>query len=437
MIRFRSLVLLSLALAACGRKDGPSAPVKDPNVVGKTGGTVATTGGAATLTIPAGALTSDVKITVATKPDPRGDTRSVGGTAYEFGPEGTKFATPVTLTLKYDKTKLPPGRAAREMRVAQLTDSGWVPLETGLQIDSVSGAVKLAVTQLGGAPEHGAALRASGNLALSGSTPVAFHSWSWRPSYTPYFPPINPCAPILLSPQQSFTGAIDDADCVVANNNGRRSDYFTVSVSEQTILSLNISGAVTGPFGIQGRGLSALSSASVGATLVTLVPPGSYSVFLSGIDSLARGAYTVTTSTAAVGSRSGCENLPVVAGQSFTGTVTTTDCTATVPQNSPLVAFRGLPFQYDLYRVRLYGGKSYTISLTHNTPNSNGCLVLWQNNQIVASVLDQGSGTNPKSVTVTPSADLYYSIEVESCSTNGTVWNAVLPMNYTVNITGH
>jgi hypothetical protein len=272
---------------------------------------------------------------------------------------------------------------------------------------------------------------------VAGSSPSAFHSWSWRPSYTPYFPPINPCAPILLSPQQSFTGSIDTGDCVIANNNGRLSDYFTVSVSEQTILSINITGALTGPFGIQGRGLSALSSASVGATLPTLVPPGTYSIFLSGIDSLARGAYTITTSTAPVGSRTGCENLPVVAGQSIAGTITAGDCTAIVPQSSPNPSHRGQTFVLDLYRVRLYGGKSYTISLTHSSPNSNGCLVLWQNNQIVASVLDQGPATNPKSITITPPSDLYYSIEVESCSLTGSAWTPAATMNYTLSISGH
>lgn len=430
----------SVLAAACGGSDGGTSPtptpVKDPNVIGATGGTITASGGGAALVVPAGALAADVKITVTPKSDPVGDSRVMAGTGYEFGPEGTQFVQPVTLSLKYDKTKLPAGADQRELRVAQLTSEGvWVPITDTFIIDSTSGQVKISVRKLGGAGEARLMAATEESATPYAGSPKAWHSW-W-PSWTVYYPPYNPCTPISISTATSYPAQLSSGDCVQAGNNGRRTDFYNVTTSNQTVLSVTVNNGIAGPFGLQGAGLAAYSSATAGNTLSTLVPAGTWTVFVTGADSTTRGDYTISTSTAALSTRSGCENLAVIAGQSISGTVQATDCSAQVPATSPYPAHLGKTFYFDLYRARLFAGKTYTISLTHQGgTTANGCLVAWLNGQIVASVLTQGPSVNPKTLTITPTADSYYSFEVESCSTTGDQWTPAANMGYTLSISG-
>lgn len=430
---YRSLfVALAAACGGGGSEPTTTAPIKDPNVVGASGGTVAASNGAASLSIPPGALASEVKITVVAAADPMNDSRTGAGTPHEFGPDGTKFSQPVTLAMRYDKTKIPAGGAQSELRVAQLTEAGWIPVESGFVIDSTKGTVRISVSELGTAAT--ARLMSATEEAVAGGSRKNWHRW--RPIWTPYYPPANPCQPVALGEAQTLSGQLLSGDCVEAGNNGRRTDYYTISTNAQTVLNVQLTGSVTGPFGLAAQGLSAYSSSTVGNTLSTVVPAGTWRVFVSGTDSTTRGAYTITTSTSALSSRSGCENLAVVAGQTIAGVVQSTDCSFQVPQNAFFPAHRGKTFYYDLYRVRLFAGKTYSISVTHSGAGANACLVLWQNNQIVASALQDGPSVNPKVLSISPTADLYYSIEVESCSTTGDAWTPAASMGYSLSISG-
>jgi ZU5 domain len=106
-------LMLALALAGCGGGGGGggggnTGPVYTPALQGTPTGTLATqtidaNGGSVisadsrvTLSIPAGALSTPTDITIQpiTNTGPNGD-----GLAYRLGPEGTTFATPITLTL--------------------------------------------------------------------------------------------------------------------------------------------------------------------------------------------------------------------------------------------------------------------------------------------------------------------------------------------------
>jgi len=72
-------------------------------VIGPTGGTLTSADGTLTLTFPAGALTKETTITA----QPVENTAfGAAGPGYEFGPHGTKFAKPVTLTWHYAPTDL-------------------------------------------------------------------------------------------------------------------------------------------------------------------------------------------------------------------------------------------------------------------------------------------------------------------------------------------
>ena len=110
-------------------KDGRTLPVKfriearEANVVGPAGGTVTSADGRATLTIPAGALTTATEITISPAPAPPAGT-GVLGPAWQFGPEGLEFDVPVTLMLAYDATLIPDGADAVEAVVLGYTDGG-------------------------------------------------------------------------------------------------------------------------------------------------------------------------------------------------------------------------------------------------------------------------------------------------------------------------
>lgn len=436
----RSLAFsLAFAIACGGSDSGGTAPPppKNPNVIGASGGTVSVSGGAASLAIPAGALSSEVTISITPKSDPAADSRALSGTTYEFGPAGTTFAQPVTLSLKYDKTKLPAGGDQRELRVAQLTSDGtWAPVTDAFVIDSTNGQVKVNVTKLGGAAAARRMMDAQESaIPFAGGT----KAWtSWSPIWTVYYPPASPCTPVTLALGSPYAGQLSDGDCVQDNNNRRRSDMYTVTTTAQSVLLLSVTGGVKGPFGVQAAGLAAYSSATMGGdTLATLVPAGTWRIFLSGQDSTVRGNYTISASAVPLSSRSGCAWLYVVPGQSLDGRIVdapgSTNCSAVIPPDDYIVAFRGLTTYYDYYAVRMLAGRTYTVSVSAKGAG-NPCPALWQGGKLIVPWMT--SGPYPRSYKVTPTADLYYGVEVENCSTSDQVWTPVSPMEYTLSITG-
>ncbi|MHC4960349.1 MAG: hypothetical protein ACYTGN_18525 [Planctomycetota bacterium] len=105
-MRLAVLVLISFACAACngdGSFDSPNTP-DTTGMIGAAGGTVEVTSGRLTGTkvvIPAGALAADTGITIASGTNVDFAGYAVGGPAVRFGPEGTIFAQPVTITLPH------------------------------------------------------------------------------------------------------------------------------------------------------------------------------------------------------------------------------------------------------------------------------------------------------------------------------------------------
>jgi hypothetical protein len=84
--------------------------------IGSVGGTVETDAGTS-LNVPSGALSSNTTLTIA-RIDVTGPASTVlVGSAFDFGPEGTTFAQPVTITLPFDPAKLPAGRTSADIRV--------------------------------------------------------------------------------------------------------------------------------------------------------------------------------------------------------------------------------------------------------------------------------------------------------------------------------
>ena len=106
---FGVVSILALLLGGCGSDDGDSVIV-EPGTIGETttetvsaqsGGTVALASGVASITIPAGALTTDTEISITTTDNAgAADEARLASFIFDFGPEGTTFSSPVTISLK-------------------------------------------------------------------------------------------------------------------------------------------------------------------------------------------------------------------------------------------------------------------------------------------------------------------------------------------------
>jgi hypothetical protein len=131
----------SLGLVACGDDDdstntgddddddtgGATGITGEPtdsvskSITAATGGTVAL-GTKASVNIPAGALGTDVDVSVKEYPKAgQPDAANLGSNVFDFGPDGTKFNRPVTLTLEFKGT-VPEGKKAT---IAFLKSDKW------------------------------------------------------------------------------------------------------------------------------------------------------------------------------------------------------------------------------------------------------------------------------------------------------------------------
>lgn len=100
--------------------------------VGPEGKQVTLAGGDVILDVPAGAVTGDVLFTATPATNlPTNGADPVPGTGWDFGPDGIVFAKPVTLTLKYDRSRIPPGVQETELRIHKLVNGLYVPQNAG------------------------------------------------------------------------------------------------------------------------------------------------------------------------------------------------------------------------------------------------------------------------------------------------------------------
>lgn len=90
--------------------------------IGATGGTIQSADGLLTLTIPAGALTSNVAISI----QPISNEAPLGfGNGYRLEPEGTTFAVPITMTFAYTDIQLESTNEDFLWVVTQASNGSW------------------------------------------------------------------------------------------------------------------------------------------------------------------------------------------------------------------------------------------------------------------------------------------------------------------------
>lgn len=129
MTRHRLLVVLWFASCA----SGVSTPVGEPEgpetraLIGAAGGQLVSEDRGLVVTVPAGALSGDVELSIA-----RVNTNMPGGfKTYRLGPSGQKFAAPVTLAFFLTGEELPAPRATAPGAAFQAADGTWEYLEGG------------------------------------------------------------------------------------------------------------------------------------------------------------------------------------------------------------------------------------------------------------------------------------------------------------------
>jgi hypothetical protein len=127
LARALALVAAVAGAAACNndteaaREGAPASDPVEKAITAAKGGTVRT--GGARIEIPAGALDENTKITIEVlEREGLPELERVASKVFDFGPDGTEFAQPVTLAIDFD-----PGRTPKKMRavLAYLDGDDW------------------------------------------------------------------------------------------------------------------------------------------------------------------------------------------------------------------------------------------------------------------------------------------------------------------------
>jgi hypothetical protein len=131
------------APGADGDADASGAPPTGSGTIGPGGGSVQSTDGRVTLTVPAGALTQPTVFTVAAAASAPAGTI---GSAYDLEPEGTSFSVPATLTIAYDPSLLG-AVAADAVTIATAVGDFWSG-QLGTLVDPNAHVVGTLITHL-------------------------------------------------------------------------------------------------------------------------------------------------------------------------------------------------------------------------------------------------------------------------------------------------
>ncbi|MEI6738686.1 MAG: Ig-like domain-containing protein [Gemmatimonadaceae bacterium] len=349
-------------------------------VVSSAGGSVTAAAGNVALTIPAGAVSSTLPITVTPKPDTM-RTSHTASPGYLFGPTGTQFAQPVTMALKFDAATLPAHTDKASLRVARLVNGSWDVLTEGVQVDSATNTVR-AQTR----------------------------------SFSTYAVVRDPCLPQDGS-ATVIGGSIATDDCLYKVA-GRRSDYYTLTPPANRMLVLKSSGALDGLFGLKQATADATTgtvynSDFTGRELRFVGNGQPVQLFVSGRDSTKLGSYTFTKAAAVThacpSTSLGIPYIVLMPGASFSDAVAPTGSCAFAVQYSPIPAAIGKPLLGHYYAVKLDAGRRYTVTTTGMAGQS--ALSVFSNG-LVAQDVSTTAGT--RSVTFTAAASTYYTIEISS-----------------------
>lgn len=120
-------------------------PIEVPGVGASSPITTTVLGGAVRLTVPAGASPAP-QLTVAPASEVPEDDRILAGTTFDFGPSGTVFSAPVTMSLQYNPAAVPAERRS-DLRIHRVETNGDLTFLPDGQVDLVNHRVSAPVSR--------------------------------------------------------------------------------------------------------------------------------------------------------------------------------------------------------------------------------------------------------------------------------------------------
>jgi hypothetical protein len=103
--------------------------IHDEFSVNATGGDFELEDGLAFVTVPQGAVSQQLTITMDSVADLPNETNLTFINCYTFGPQGTVFASPITLGLTYDSSLVPSGVPAENLSLYMLSGTLWSKIQ--------------------------------------------------------------------------------------------------------------------------------------------------------------------------------------------------------------------------------------------------------------------------------------------------------------------
>ena len=229
----------TFTVASCSE---PTSPSTTPVGIGAAGGTAASSNNAATVVIPVGALPSNTAVTVAPATSVLANAGLVASSAFEFGPTGTTFSVPVTITIKYDPTTLPANVPESSLKLYTSTGTEWTVV-SGSTVDATAHTVSGATTHFS--------------------------------TYAPIGAVTLPVATVTVTPASASTtvGTTTQLTGVTADANGALVTDRTVTwaTSDATKARVSATGLVTG-VAVGAVTISATSEGKTGTAAVTVAP---------------------------------------------------------------------------------------------------------------------------------------------------------------------
>jgi hypothetical protein len=137
-------IIALAAFLALRSAPSPSVLPEQSSSIDSLGGTFTTKDLSVSLTFPPGALSEKTEITVKSETANYSDEGVVPGSAYQFGPD-VEFAKPVSLTMKYDKSKLPASAIGNLMCIAKFNGTAWTPIFNST-VDQTQNTVTVEIT---------------------------------------------------------------------------------------------------------------------------------------------------------------------------------------------------------------------------------------------------------------------------------------------------
>lgn len=405
------ILLLAIACA-----DGKGvAPPPDPGpTIGFAGGTVASSSGVASVSIPTAALLEEVPVAVEAYVPPFPDDNVLLPSVHMIHPPAVVLAVPATISLDYEAEDLL-GRPQRGLRIERWGGAQWTPVSSNAVLDSTARRLSAATSQFG---------------------LFAIRS--------------NPCVPWDVTLAAPIVGVTSTTDCPILINAAAGfafTDMYEVTLLEQTAFTL----VAEAPYSASLH-FSAPDAATAPAiatrsqpgwkesTFRAILSPGRYQLHAAGVSALGLGVQHTFTPTVRTAAQT-IENVEcdfggvvIVAGVTVSESVSSADCEDRLWPGftSDVAATNATGYSHPFF-VALRGGDSLTVTVTGSSPAANVGLVA-DIGPVETKYLDHPDSTS-QSVTLTSSTAASFRVRVRVHGRAVNAYEFPGPTPYTLTVT--